>query len=149
MGKIEKYKEKYLINIAMIVYLILIGQINSCQKQNVKEIEKIHVSTFKNQGCITCHNIEKPSTFTHYGEQAKDKHYGCISMLNYIKTHNFQDITENKLKKLFTEHKCSTCHDINGEGQGRENLTSFGINMKNKNLGCVSIFTSLIKESNN
>jgi len=99
------------------------------------------LEVFQKYGCKNCHVYPGLKEYTEYGKEAAQKGYGCISLLTKIKSHN----ASLEARRWFRENRCSECHDIDGRGTGRQNLTPFGLEleMERRDLGCVGVFKEL------
>jgi cytochrome c len=84
------------------------------------------------------------SEFTDYGKWARDRGYGCTNLLSLIKLHNVKGPAMERTREVFVQNKCSMCHDVQGKGIGKENLTAYGLRMKRENLGCTALYNALL-----
>jgi cytochrome c len=84
------------------------------------------------------------SEFTDYGKWARDRGYGCTNLLSLIKLHNVKGPAMERAREVFVQNKCSVCHNVEGKGIGKENLTTYGLRMKKENLGCAALYKSLL-----
>ncbi len=97
------------------------------------------LEVFQKYGCKNCHVYPGLKDYTDYGKEAMSKGYGCVSLLTKVKSHS----ASLEARQWFKKNRCSECHDIDGRGVGRQNLTAFGVKMEEQNLGCVGVFKDL------
>jgi hypothetical protein len=70
------------------------------------------------------------------------KGYGCVSLQNLALKHKLK----GEAREVFIKNGCVKCHDPDGRGFGDKNLTSFGLKINERNLGCVGTFKELVGE---
>jgi cytochrome c551/c552 len=122
--------------------LVLFCVALSVAEPKLKSSKQLKV--FQENGCANCHKIHNVSEFTDYGKWARDKGYGCTNLLSLIKLHNIKGPAMERAREVFVQNKCSVCHNVEGKGIGKENLTTYGLRMKKENLGCVALYKSLL-----
>lgn len=130
-----------------IISLLLISHMSIGEEiKETTHANKKVIRVFKENGCINCHKLHNVAEFTPYGEWAKTRGYGCVNLLTLIrKAHNIKGPAITRAREVFIQNKCSVCHDVEGKGTGRENLTPHGVKMKKANLGCTGVYKELLK----
>ncbi len=128
---------------AFIVVLLAISCVSPKKGGEARTEDTRHplsaLEVFQKYGCKNCHVYPGLKDYTEYGKEAMSKGYGCISLLTKVKSHT----ASLEAREWFKKNKCSECHDIDGKGIGRQNLTDFGVKMEEQNLGCVGVFKEL------
>ncbi len=100
---------------------------------------------FRANGCANCHGVAsepkvKGVTFTDSGKTAAELGNGCINLLSKIA--NLSELKEQmaaETKQTFEDHGCVKCHDVEGAGATKANLTDVGVQFQNMNLGCIDM----------
>jgi cytochrome c2 len=105
------------------------------------ELPNSAIEVFEKFGCKDCHTLP-PTGFTEYGKEMISKGYGCVSLQSLALKHKLK----GEAREVFIKNGCVKCHDLDGRGFGDKNLTSFGLKINERNLGCVGTFEELLGE---
>ncbi|MFZ8862911.1 MAG: hypothetical protein ACO2PP_20740 [Thermocrinis sp.] len=81
------------------VLLVLFCAALSLAESRLKSSKQLKV--FQEKGCANCHKIHNVSEYTDYGKWARDKGYGCTTLLSLIKLHNVKGPDMERAREVF------------------------------------------------
>jgi cytochrome c553 len=112
---------------------------------------------FVRNQCVTCHDLQgrgalrqnlTPTGLDYFG-----RNLGCIANLTTIKgqkdvgVHRPLPDRISLVRKHFQQFNCLKCHNIDGEGTTRANLTEYGFAMHEAGMGCIVCLNAIKKQA--